>query len=135
VPEYVVWAQASWYGRRIITSVSAVSEDTLREVAEEAADIARDLVPVRSGYLQSTIGVTEVYRRGDIISIGVGASAYYARFVEEGTSRMAGQPFIRPAVEAAALGLPTRFRTRMRPEFMRALFAPARRRLVARGTA
>ncbi len=60
---------------------------------EDTADV---LVPVRSGYLQSTIG-HEVDREQLIITLFAGAN--YAGFVELGTRRMAAQPYLRPAYD------------------------------------
>lgn len=59
---------------------------------------ARRIVPVRTGYLQSTI-----YHKTDPadLSLELGAKADYALYVEMGTRRMASEPFIRPAFDAA----------------------------------
>ena len=63
-------------------------------------DEARDLAPVVTGRLREAI----------IAAKGKGAAAFaavdlkvapYARFVEKGTSKMAAQPYFRPAVNAA----------------------------------
>lgn len=66
--------------------------------AQEAAQEARRLCPVDTGYLRSTI-----YGRVVADPTGwravVGASADYAGFVEYGTSRQIAQPFLRPAYQ------------------------------------
>ena len=59
------------------------------KVVEEAQLI----VPVRTGYLRSTI-------YGFVVGwyVEIGASASYAPFVEFGTSRMIARPFLEPSV-------------------------------------
>ena len=62
-------------------------------------DVARELVPVRTGYLKSTIAA----KIGEV-SIGevtAEASAEYAQYVEFGTYRQMAQPYFIPAIEAA----------------------------------
>jgi HK97 gp10 family phage protein len=62
-------------------------------LAEEVAEIARSIVPVDTGNLQSSIEAHE-----DRVSTDVA----YAPFVEYGTSMMASQPFMRPAADSAS---------------------------------
>lgn len=60
---------------------------------------ARALVPRDSGRLFASIGSTRVVS-GLQGQVGItNREAYYWRFVEFGTSRMAAQPFFRPAAE------------------------------------
>ena len=66
----------------------------LGEGAEIVAERAREIVPVRTGYLRSTIMTA---RRGSL-QWRVLAYAFYAKFVEYGTSRMAAKPYLRPAL-------------------------------------
>jgi HK97 gp10 family phage protein len=56
---------------------------------------AERLVPVRTGYLQSTI-----YAKSQQWQIEVGAQASYAATVEFGTKNAQAKPFLQPAVEA-----------------------------------
>jgi hypothetical protein len=56
---------------------------------------ARELVPVDSGFLQSTIGYT--YRQ-DTGSLQVYADAPYALVVEVGGVHTIAQPYLRPAL-------------------------------------
>jgi HK97 gp10 family phage protein len=70
-------------------------ETELDPVGADMEDIARSLVRVRTGYLQSTI-----YYRVSGMVLEFGATADYASYNEFGTWRMAPQPFIRPALDA-----------------------------------
>ncbi|MCW3984148.1 MAG: HK97 gp10 family phage protein [Candidatus Bathyarchaeota archaeon] len=67
----------------------------LGQWAESVKANAEQLVPVRTGYLQSTI-----YAKTQDWQIEVGAEATYAAAVEFGTSNMRAQPYLTPAVEA-----------------------------------
>ena len=62
-------------------------------------DVARELVPVRTGYLKSTIAA-EV-GEASIGEVTAEASAEYAQYVEFGTYRQMAQPYFIPAIEAA----------------------------------
>lgn len=61
--------------------------------AERIADFARDLVPVDTGFLQSSIKAVHLSKYSQVV-----ANAKYAGYVEFGTYRMAAQPYMRPAV-------------------------------------
>lgn len=68
----------------------------------QVASRARALVPVDSGALQRSIGVSH---GNESLSADVGlvsADTYYWRFVEFGTRNMAARPFFRPAAEESA---------------------------------
>lgn len=66
--------------------------------AETFVDVATSLVPVDTGYLQSTI-----YAEFDSTSAEFFADAEYAQYVEYGTWKMAAQPYFTPALEAAQM--------------------------------
>jgi HK97 gp10 family phage protein len=51
-----------------------------------------------SGFLRSSIG-QQTGRDGEGVYVDVTAEADYALFVELGTSKMAAQPFLRPALD------------------------------------
>ncbi len=61
----------------------------------EMGDMAKSIVPVDTGFLQSTI-----YHNVNDLTLELGATADYAAYVELGTRRMAAQPYIRPAFDA-----------------------------------
>jgi len=68
-----------------------------RQLASWAADVkalAKQLVPVRTGYLRSTI-----YARVSEWVAVVGADAPYALYVEFGTRYMQAQPYLYPAIQ------------------------------------
>ncbi|MBS7615590.1 HK97 gp10 family phage protein [Candidatus Bathyarchaeota archaeon] len=68
------------------------------QLASWAADVkalAKQLVPVRTGYLRSTI-----YAKIEEWTAEVGAEASYALFVEFGTRYMQAQPYLYPAIQA-----------------------------------
>ncbi len=63
--------------------------------AEAVKADAERLVPIRTGYLQSSI-----YAKSQDWQIEVGAEATYAAAVEFGTLNSKAQPYLNPAVEA-----------------------------------
>ena len=82
----------------LLTFDSALVEDVRRKLemwAQTVGDIARARVPVRSGYLRSTI-----YARIRGWVAEVGAEAAYSMFVEFGTRYMRARPFLFPAIQS-----------------------------------
>jgi HK97 gp10 family phage protein len=78
--------------------LQAAADRYAGELAEDMADDMRRMVPVLSGLLRSTI---RVEHGSPVTRIWVGDTAAgvdYHLYQEFGTSRMAAQPFIRPAV-------------------------------------
>lgn len=76
---------------------SGMQRHVHRQLASWAADVkaqARKLVPIRSGYLQSTI-----YAKISGWVAEIGADATYALFVELGTKYMQAQPYLYPAIQ------------------------------------
>jgi HK97 gp10 family phage protein len=67
----------------------------LDEAGAEIVIYAQQIVPVRTGFLRSTIQ----YTVADGVLI-VRATAPYAFWVEFGTRRMRARPYIRPAIDA-----------------------------------
>lgn len=70
----------------------------MKQVAEAAADWARSVVPVETGELRDSIAVVET-EGGWQVQVG----SDHWLFVEFGTSSMAAEPFMRPAIEAVGL--------------------------------
>ena len=76
---------------------SALQKHVHRQLASWAADVkalAKQLVPVRTGHLRSSI-----YAKISEYVVEVGAEATYALFVEFGTRRMRAQPYLYPAIQ------------------------------------
>ena len=76
---------------------SAMQRHVHRQLVSWAADVkalARQLVPVRTGHLRSTI-----YAKIREWVAEVGAEATYALFVELGTRRMRARPYLYPAIQ------------------------------------
>jgi HK97 gp10 family phage protein len=75
----------------------ALQNQVYRYLASWVADIkaaAMQLVPVRTGYLRSTI-----FARIQNWVAEIGADATYAYFVEMGTRHMRAQPYLYPAIQ------------------------------------
>lgn len=92
-----------------------INGDALRELFESpAGEVAKDLqrralqvdraakqlCPVDTGRLRSSI-TNEIGQDGEGLVATIGTDVEYAPHVELGTSRMAAQPFLLPALEAA----------------------------------
>lgn len=86
-------------------NLSRIDSKAIEEIIKSIDDIllrsagaivvsAKQTVPVRTGFLQSTIGITDI---GEL-SIQIGALAPYAGFVEYGTRKMQARSYLRPAV-------------------------------------
>lgn len=91
-------------GDGMIALKRIVDERAVRPIAGDVADDMRRYVPVLSGDLKATIRVShhEGYSRvwfGDVLGRhGRGVKVDYHLYVEYGTSRMAAQPYARPAL-------------------------------------
>lgn len=71
----------------------------LEKLAKNAADRAKQLVPVDTGDLQDSIeGVVDFDRRGFVGRVD--AHDFKAKWIEFGTVRRPARPFLRPALEA-----------------------------------
>lgn len=73
-------------------------ERGLVEAAQSIVDAARAIVPVKTGRLQNSIRWQMEKPLTALVQAG-GEAAPYAGYVENGTSRMAAQPFMSPAVQ------------------------------------
>jgi len=67
----------------------------LQVVAERVIETANVLVPVRTGFLKSTLG----YRQDTPLQITFYATAPYASYVEFGTRRMAARLFLTRSIQ------------------------------------
>jgi HK97 gp10 family phage protein len=86
-----------WHGPAARRHVDAALARRLDRIGEVAVTIARRLVPYDSGDLHDSIDhVVAGTPRGPVLILYAGMP--YARFVEFGTSKMAAQPYLRPAL-------------------------------------
>lgn len=73
-----------------------VQEYMENTVLPKITEAAKRIAPIDTGELQGSIHYTSADGR-----YYVGADAEHASFVEQGTSKMAAQPFLRPAMTTA----------------------------------
>ena len=76
---------------------SGMQKHVHRQLASWAADVkalAKQLAPVRTGYLRSSI-----YAKIEEWVAEIGAEATYALFVELGTRYMQARPYLYPAIQ------------------------------------
>ncbi|MGN7250053.1 HK97-gp10 family putative phage morphogenesis protein [Arthrobacter sp. SAFR-014] len=73
----------------------------VRKTAKDIEATAKNLVPVDTGNLKGSIGTSDLRTvgRSGSLSAEIGPTANYGVFVEQGTSRMAPQPFMGPAAD------------------------------------
>ena len=76
-----------------IKEIERLVAQAIREVADQCANEAKALAPVRTGALRDSIHVEDV----DELTVAVGSELEYSPFVEYGTSRMAAQSYLTPA--------------------------------------
>ena len=72
--------------------------DLLLKMAEAVKDKAISICPVKTGKLQDSIDILDRDWENKTMYIGT-AGTNYGLFVEMGTSKMAAQPFMRPALD------------------------------------
>ncbi len=95
-----VWKE--WNPQKAKANIAGRVAQNMEVACLFVVDKARGLVPVRTGITQRDIDfVVEVGARGNVVEGIVGVKrgkAFYAKFVEWGTRKMAAMPFLRPAV-------------------------------------
>lgn len=94
---------------RLLQSKASNPGSTVMEGAKIIADEARRLVPVDTGALKASIKERLDSGGSTYAEASILVGEYYGVFVEFGTSKMAAQPFLRPAFanksDAAALAM------------------------------
>lgn len=83
----------------LFTSPSGEVARDLQRRALQVDRAAKQLCPVDTGRLRSSI-TNELGQDGDGLVATIGTNVEYAPHVELGTSKMAAQPFLLPALEA-----------------------------------
>jgi len=88
--------------RALLNQVTQRAKDNMQSAVDHVASQARAKAPKRSGLLASEIAGEVSIEKGVVIGrVGVikrRAGAFYWRFIERGTSKMAAHPFLRPAL-------------------------------------
>jgi HK97 gp10 family phage protein len=74
------------------------AENLAARMARQAADLARQRAPVKTGYLRSSIQSRHLGESEWEVTVG----ASYGVYVEYGTRKMAAQPFLTPAFQTIA---------------------------------
>jgi HK97 gp10 family phage protein len=87
-----LYANLDFLDRYFGTEAMPVTMTEQRAVAQDIAARARELAPVKTGFLRENIIVIEGSNQTEIASL-----APYSLFVEFGTARTAAKPFLRPA--------------------------------------
>lgn len=90
--------QFQWFGDRIKASVNRVVEDRLYRIGERVVARARQLAPVRTGRLRSSIDFVVAGEGPERRTLSIQALVPYAIYQEFGTRFMAPHPYIRPAL-------------------------------------
>nr|DAT51146.1 MAG TPA: putative tail component [Caudoviricetes sp.] len=73
----------------------------VRKTGLDVVRIAQMQAPVDTGNLRASIGMTQT----GPASVEVGPTVHYGAYVEYGTYKMAAQPYMSPAADAAIPGL------------------------------
>lgn len=82
---------------------SQLAKVVVKKTAKDIEGTAKKLAPVDTGFLRSGIKTSDLRKVSqDTPAAEVVASASYSTYLEFGTSRMAPQPFMRPAVDKHA---------------------------------
>lgn len=83
--------------KRVANNLEPMRAKRLRRVTKGAADMARSVAPTESGALAA--GIHVVRRDDGAMAVETAKDTYWGHFQEHGTSVMAPNPFMGPAVE------------------------------------
>ena len=91
-----------WNPQRVKANIAGRVAENMYDACRFVVEQAQSLAPVRSGVTRAEIDFKiEIGARGNVIEGIVGVKrgkAFYAKFLEFGTSKMAARPFLRPAI-------------------------------------
>lgn len=89
------------FDRLIDTSKKKVMQKALNAAAAPIKKEAKAKAPMKTGLLKKSIRSKQMkHTEKPSVGIYVAGKAYYWWFIENGTSKMAAAPFLRPAVDA-----------------------------------
>jgi HK97 gp10 family phage protein len=91
--------------KTIAENIDGVSEETLKQIGDEAIKMARQKTPVKTGRLARGHGMKMTSKKDLLLS----NEAEYAATIEFGSSTQPPQPHWRPALEVAKKELPKRY--------------------------
>jgi HK97 gp10 family phage protein len=77
-----------------LNSVMNVSAEALMAGAEKLRDRAKENAPVKTGFLRDSIEAVKTDKGAEVV-----VNANYGIYVEFGSSKWEGHPFLRPAVD------------------------------------
>jgi HK97 gp10 family phage protein len=90
---------SEWDAAKFKHKMLAKSAEGMARACQFVVAKAQANAPVRTGAMRDAITYTlEVQENAVEGIVGVGKGAFYARFIELGTSKLAARPFLRPAV-------------------------------------
>ncbi|PIB90998.1 HK97-gp10 family putative phage morphogenesis protein [Caulobacter sp. FWC2] len=96
--------------RRAVENAPELFQEAGEEwLEQDAIPAAQQLAPVRTGELRDSIGGAANEQQ-----VRLFATAEHARAVEEGTSKMAAQPYLAPAIAKTRNKLSARIRTKLK---------------------
>lgn len=90
----------TWKGDEVSRKMQQGVVQHLNSAAESMVSVARQLSPVRTGFMRNQIKQTK-QASTDSLQSEVEAQAFYSLYVEYGTVNMDAQPFFTPAFGSA----------------------------------
>lgn len=82
-------------------SVKARLMNQMERIKDRSVQMAKELSPVRTGKNRDSITGKLIFGKGDMPGFSMSTHSGYGGYLEIGTSAMAAQPYMVPAVEAA----------------------------------
>lgn len=84
--------------RLLLDRIARKAQRAHYAVLEEGARLARQRAPVRTGYMRDHISAQDTTTTPSQISGELRSDAPYSKFVNDGTERQVGQPFMSEAI-------------------------------------
>jgi len=86
---------------KVLAQIGELTEQRIRDLAEEMTDVAKTNCPVDTGNLRDSIEWDAQEMNSEKKTVTVYTQTGYGGYVELGTSRQAAQPFLAPAFKEA----------------------------------